>query len=371
VCALAAALAACTSSETQPPGPRPMTATQGRAFVARYLPSTLADRNGWATDLFAALSALHIAPTPQNVCAVIAVGEQESGLQVDPVIPNLREISAKALEREREKAGIPTLVLQAALAVASSNGKSYGTRIEEARTEGELSDVFEDFIDRVPLGRRFLADRNPVHTGGPMQVSVAFAQEHAARKPYPYPVEGSLRREVFSRRGGLYFGTAHLLDYPASYPSMLYRFADFNAGRYASRNAAFQAAVSELSGVPLDRDGDLVRFEGGKIAEKPGATELAIRMLAPRLRLDEREIRRDLEHEGDRELESTPLYKRVFEEADAAKGTRVARVMLPQIVLQSPKITRRFTTEGFARRVQQRYDRCLKRGAATAERSSS
>jgi hypothetical protein len=175
---------------------------------------------------------------------------------------------------------------------------------------------------------------------------------------------------VFSRRGGIYFGTAHLLDYPASYPSMIYRFADFNAGQYASRNAAFQAAVSELSGIPLDRDGALVRFDGGKMADKPSSTELALRLLGPRLHLDERAIRRDLERERGADFEATVLYKRVFEEADAAKGARVARWALPQIVLQSPKITRRFTTEGFARRVDQRYERCLKRGASSGRPSS-
>ena len=276
---LAALLAACTENPSRAPGPRPLTAAEGRALVSRHLPAKVPDRAGWATDIYAAIAALKIDPTPQNVCAIVAITEQESGFQADPVVPNLGAIAERALEREREKAGIPSLVLDAALMLPSKDGRTYRARIDAARTELELSDVFDDFIDRVPLGKRFLADHNPVRTGGPMQVAVAYAQAHAERKPYPYPVSDSLRREVFSRRGGLYFGTAHLLDYPADYGDMIYRFADFNAGQYASRNAALQKAVSDLSGIPLAYDGDLVRFEHGRIAEKPGSTELALRLV--------------------------------------------------------------------------------------------
>ena len=51
-------------------------------------------------------------------------------------------------------------------------------------------------------------------------------------------MDGTVRQEVFSRRGGLWF-TYHLLNYPASYGADI-PFADFNAGWYAGRNTAFR-----------------------------------------------------------------------------------------------------------------------------------
>ncbi|MDO2009014.1 DUF1615 family protein, partial [Escherichia coli] len=71
----------------------------------------------------------------------------------------------------------------------------------------------------------------------------------------------------------------HLLGYPADYPAPLYRFPDFNAGWYASRTAAFQNAVSRVSGIPLALDGDLIRYG----TRTPGSTELAVRSLGKRL----------------------------------------------------------------------------------------
>ena len=357
-----AALAGCATAPG-PAGPA-ISATEGRARVERALPDGVADRKGWATDIYAALASLEIAPTPDDICAVIAIAGQESGFRADPAVPGLAKIAWKEIERRRERAGVPKIVLDAALALPSTNGKSYAERIDAVKTERQLSEIYDDFIGRIPLAKTFFADSNPVRTGGPMQVSVAFAESLVATKPYPYPMHGSVRDEVFTRRGGLYFGTAHLLDYRAPYDRHLYRFADFNAGRYASRNAAFQHAVTELSGIPVALDGDLVRYDGGHVASAPGNTELATRVLARRLDMTDDAIHRDLALEASEDFERTRLYARVFALADRAAGRPAPRAVVPQIRLESPKITRRLTTAWFAQRVDGRFRTCLGRVGA-------
>ena len=151
---LVALLSGCATVEE--PGPRPLPAEEGRALVTRLLPESVKERGGWATDIYAAFATLGLAPTPENICAAVAVTEQESGFQVDPVVPGLAAITRKEIERRRESAGIPRFALDAALALSSSNGKTYGERLDAARTERQLSEIYEDFIDGVPFGKRLV-----------------------------------------------------------------------------------------------------------------------------------------------------------------------------------------------------------------------
>ncbi|MGN6280954.1 DUF1615 domain-containing protein [Frateuria sp.] len=349
--ALLALVAGCARPRVEAPQRRP---DEVRAQIVRLLPGNTADRAGWATDIYAAFSALDIEPTASNLCATLAVAAQESNYHAEPIVPGLGAIARKEIDRRAAAHHVPQFLVRAALALKSPDGKSYGDRLAAVRTERELSRLYEDFIGMVPLGRRLLGDDNPVHTGGPMQVSVAFAEDFADDHTYPYPVDGSIRHEVFSRRGGLYFGIAHLLAYPADYPQMLYRFADYNAGWYASRNAAFQNALSVATGIELDFDGDLIRYQGGL-----GATERAARTLAARLDLEPGEIHDALAEGENPDFVRTALYTRVFELADASARKPLPRAMLPRIRLESPKITRKLTTAWFAKRVDGRYQRCL------------
>lgn len=259
------------------------------SVVRQKMPASVKDRDAWAQDLAKTFESQKLAPTVENICSVLAVAQQESNYQADPAVPNLSKIAWKEIDRRAERMHIPLFVVHTALKINSPTGKSYSERLDTVKTEKQLSAIFDDFINMVPMGQTLFGSLNPVHTGGPMQVSIAFAEQHASG--YPWKMAGTVRQEVFSRRGGLWFGTYHLLNYPANYSAPIFRFADFNAGWYASRNAAFQNAVSKASGVKLAMDGDLILYG----SSEPGKTELAVRKLAGKLDMSESEIRRQLQ----------------------------------------------------------------------------
>jgi hypothetical protein len=335
--------------------PRAPASMQSR--IVLLLPARTVDRNGWAQDVVTALAKQELAVTDENVCSVLAVVEQESTFQADPVVPGLGKIAWQEINARAGKLLIPEFMVRTALSIDSPTGKSYAERIDKLRTEREMSEIFEDMIGEVPMGKTLFGKMNPVRTGGPMQVSIAFAEANA--RGYPYPVKDSIRHEVFTRRGGIWFGTKHLLGYPADYPDALYRFADFNAGWYASRNAAFQAAVSRLSGKALALDGDLIRYD----SDLPGKTELAVHSIASRLSMSKQAIHQSLKLGDTAEFAKTDLYHRVFTLADKQAGKRQPRAVLPGISLKSPKITRNLTTAWFAKRVDDREQSCVRQMA--------
>jgi hypothetical protein len=172
-------------------------------------------------------------------------------------------------------------------------------------------------------------------------------------------VKKSVEDELFTRRGGLYFGAAHLLVYRAPYDRYVFRFADFNAGQFSSRNAAFQNAVNAVSGASLVPDGALLPH-GGTDSGGAGPTELALRAMAARLATDDAAIHAALQLGRSAEFEQTALYARVFALAGQVEGHPAPRAAIPRIELHSPKITRRLTTQWYARRVDGRFVSCLR-----------
>jgi hypothetical protein len=358
-CSLLILLAGCSST----PDKGSREPAEVRAQLVTLLPENLADRQGWAADIQFAFQSMQLLPSTENLCAVLAVTAQETGFKADPAVPGLGRIAREEIDRRAARLGIPQMAVSAALSLKSPDGRSYATRIAKVQTERDLSLLYEQLIDQVPLGAQLLARANPVRTAGPMQVSIAFAEQHAAELDYPYADAGSIRHEVFTRRGGLYFGIAHLLGYRNSYTRHLYRFADFNAGWYASRNAAFQGAVTAATNVPLVEDGDLV-IPASLFGNQVGSTETAVRKLAGPLGMSDGQIRQALDQGRSFEFEQGALYAKVYALAEQRKGRPLTREALPNIRLESPKITRKLTTAWFANRVQERYQRCINKAFA-------
>jgi hypothetical protein len=349
-------LAGCAGPKLARHLPNPV---QVRAVINRALPNGIGDRAGWSADIASGFIKLGVPATRENVCAVVAVIGQESGFQVEPVIPGLGRIALHTIDERASSIHLPLILVHAALDLKSSNGRTYRQRLEAARTEKQLSDIYEDFVGRIPLGQRLFASWNPIRTRGPMQVNVRFAERFEAIKPYPYRNPRlSLRDELFNRRASIYFGIAHLLDYAAPYGRFLYRFADYNAGQYASRNAAFQRAASVLAGKPLRADGALL--PGDPDAAHAGTTERLLFGIARKLHLGDEAIHAALEKGTSESFVRTRLYRRVFLLADRKSGRALPRAALPRIRLTGPKIVRPLTTAWYARRVNERFESCLR-----------
>ncbi|MGL6050046.1 MAG: DUF1615 family protein, partial [Aeromonas salmonicida] len=172
-------LAGCASDPTAPKQDVAMSAQQAKQPIAmqprkpadmksrivRFLPRQVPDKQGWANDVVTALSTQGVTVSDHNVCTVLAVAEQEATYQADPVVPGLGKIAWREINARAAKLLIPEFVVRTALGIKSPTGKSYAERIDKLRTEREMSEIFEDMISMVPMGKTLFGNLNPVHTG--------------------------------------------------------------------------------------------------------------------------------------------------------------------------------------------------------------
>ena len=169
-------LAGCNSLD---PGPSP---EQVRATLLRKLPATLHDREGWASDIQTAFTAQHLPPSDANLCAVLAVIEQESTYRADPPVANLGPIAIAEIKRRAAARHVPAFAVDAALRMRSPDGRSYGERLRGLRTERELSELFEQMTARLPMGSgRLLAGLMEESDGLPEVTPRGFADPCCSR----------------------------------------------------------------------------------------------------------------------------------------------------------------------------------------------
>lgn len=82
-------------------GAQQATPAQVRATVVALMPAATGDREGWAADIQTAFAAQKLDPSRSNLCAVLAVTEQESTYQTDPQVPGLGRIARVEIDGVR------------------------------------------------------------------------------------------------------------------------------------------------------------------------------------------------------------------------------------------------------------------------------
>jgi hypothetical protein len=351
---------------TGPQPPPPLSVER----IVPLIPPRVTDRPAWAQAVHDGLLANELPPDASAVCAVLAIIGQESGFQEDPAVPGLAKVVEARLERLQGRLGPLGRPLVGRLLAGRSpdNPRSFGERLHTVRTERDLDVVFRDLLTYYQAGHpiafdfatlagklfdlQTLADLNPITTAGPMQVSVRFSEQWA-RDHRGQPA--TVRDALYTRAGGVYYGTARLFAHPARYDRMLFRFADYNAGVYASRNAAVQARLSRLVGRKLALDGDLLSYgKDGEPRDESQSLE-AVKLFRDRFRSDlsDRRLRQDLLEEKTAAFESTETYRAI-----EAAGAGVYAIV-PEVMLESPKLSRPRSTAWFAQAVDRRYRTCL------------
>jgi hypothetical protein len=318
-----------------------------------------ADAKGWIDDILTSLDDVKMPRTNESMCAVMAVIEQESGYKEDPPVAGLSTLLANKIKKMGSNLAL-RLALEVRLDQAMSTGKTFREGIKQIKTERDLSNWYTEFTESrytSPI-LKYMGKSvdDVVSTVGSMQVSIDYARKVAASLGQS---SMNMRETLYTRKGGVLFGTAHLFYYPTHYTDMLYRFADFNAGHYASRNAGFQTMVSQLTGKPLNADGDLIEHQADNPNSVSETQNAVMQLLAKKMpNITAQTIQQDLALEKSLDFESTVTYQTVAQ-LYAQKYKKVLSQQLPKISLKSEKITRNLTTEWYANSVNRRYQQCL------------
>jgi Protein of unknown function (DUF1615) len=381
-CTLALLLAAgCHETAPPPPPPPrpppPLTVAQ----VQTSFPDGVADPGGWARDLLGAFADSGLAPDAVRVCGVVAVLQQESGFQADPPVPNLGSLVRTRLREEAQRLGPlgPPAMERLLQNRAPGDRRTFGERMRRLRTERELDLLFRDMLeaerrehpamvatanllDTLVRGRR-LEDLNPVTTAGSMQVSVRWAVEYARSRGWAEGQE-AVRDALYTRAGGMRFGVPRLWGYPLTDPDVIFRFADYNAGQYASRNAAVQRALARLTGMSLAADGDLLVFGADGLPTAEDSETLRVfRAFRERFvpTLPEARLRQDLEKGKEQAFEETPSYLALRRVHRERTGAPLPTAAVPELALRSPKLRRGYSTAAYARNVLRHHRDCLQR----------
>ncbi|WP_180074099.1 MULTISPECIES: DUF1615 domain-containing protein [unclassified Acinetobacter] len=380
VLALSIGLAACGNGSWWSKDEPTMEAEQ----IKKAIPPRVNERLSWANDIYDISDQLGIPTTKENVCTIVAVVDQESNFVADPHVPGLGEKAVKEVQDRLEEkfkdklgdgiGGTVAGYFQDVLKNQPSPEDNYLSQMRRVQTERELDELYREIFDYMSkhyhvsaltgaaklVGQDIGEKLNPITTLGSMQVHIGYAKDHKRQGGNI----AALRTDMYSQYGGLYYGIHRLMMYPAEYDKPIYRFADYNSGRYSSRNAAFQSMLNDLTPAELGLDGDLLLYnkDGSPHSAKSQSETALIAVFAENnVIATPRQIRSDLKKEKDQDFEDTLTYKAVKKLYQEKTGKEPFYAMMPEVVISGPKLSRDYNTNWFATRVDGRYQTCMRR----------
>ncbi|MCL6233289.1 MULTISPECIES: DUF1615 domain-containing protein [Acinetobacter] len=352
--------------------------------IKKAIPPRVNDRLSWANDIYDISDQLGIPTTKENVCTIVAVVDQESNFVADPHVPGLGEKAVKEVQDRLEEkfkdklgdgiGGTVAGYFQDVLKNQPSPEDNYLSQMRRVQTERELDELYREIFDYMSkhyhvsaltgaaklVGQDIGEKLNPITTLGSMQVHIGYAKDHKRQGGNI----AALRTDMYSQYGGLYYGIHRLMMYPAEYDKPIYRFADYNSGRYSSRNAAFQSMLNDLTPAELGLDGDLLLYNkdgSPRSAKSQSETALIAVFAENNVIATPRQIRSDLKKEKDQDFEDTLTYKAVKKLYQEKTGKEPFYAMMPEVVISGPKLSRDYNTNWFATRVDGRYQTCMRR----------
>ena len=236
---------------------------------------------------------------------VLTTIQLESGIEADPLLPNtdLAAMFSQRLEQLGNANPLVARMIQGSELNQALRDKLHAdTQRGHVKRESDLVAYVQD--DLRPWVRDYLERQyglpdalarltvvagipSPVHTLGPMQVNVTKAWRNARARGEAVESPAAMERLLLDRDTALVRGLTegvYLLHQSygfyrerlAEEEAVRFAIADYNAGEFSSRNAAFQARVAELSGQELALDGDLLIYQNGWPLQEPSRTEQAV-----------------------------------------------------------------------------------------------
>ena len=141
--AASALLMAACASQPSPPAVDPDAV---RAKIRGLMPARVANAESWAIDIFAAFEFLGV---PADLGTHLrCAGCHRTGIELPGGSAGARPSRHRASRNRspRDESSHPQTPGGAALELHSPDGLSYGERLDRAKTEQDLSELFEDFI---------------------------------------------------------------------------------------------------------------------------------------------------------------------------------------------------------------------------------